>query len=169
MCCCYLNCPMSSKLKMAHKLLLLFACLSAAFHEHEAEVATPEQIAIAATGEWFRQLSILLTWLNTATDQFMIIVYCMWYYRHCWDSHCCDLGDIHSNQQLCSAVLVAWSWPLHKHNCYRLFKDLCGSGIREGGGAPHSSSQDCSHRSSSRIWYIHSNSNSLSFGIHFRI
>ena len=81
MCCCYLNCPMSSKLivKMAHKLLLLFACLSAAFHEHKAEVATPEQIAIAATGEWFRQLSTSLTWLNIATDQFMMIVYCTWY------------------------------------------------------------------------------------------
>ena len=39
------------RLEMAEKLLLLFACLSAAFSEHEAAVATPEQIAIAATGE----------------------------------------------------------------------------------------------------------------------
>lgn len=36
---------------MAQKLLLLFACLSAVFCGHEAAVATPEQIAIAATGK----------------------------------------------------------------------------------------------------------------------
>ena len=33
------------------KLLLFFACVSAVFLEYEAAVATPEQIAIAATGE----------------------------------------------------------------------------------------------------------------------
>lgn len=41
----------SSLPKMAQTLLLLIACLSAVFCEHEAAIATPEQIAIAATGE----------------------------------------------------------------------------------------------------------------------
>lgn len=93
--------------------------------------------------------------ISLAQRHFVIlrILICVFHNRHCWNSHRGDLGDVHSNQQLCGAVLATWSWSLHKHNCHRLLLNLCGSRTSQG-GALHPPCQDCSHCSPSGIWYI---------------